>query len=201
MRQIVSLMLVFGGLAVGCADEGDGATDVDQSARAQLTDAGAGKSDASVGCVGDATASSSIEPRAGNTTLKGTLLIAKAAGTTKLTVKLTGAPPGEHAAHIHMTGDCSAADATSAGGHWNPAMSSHGKPGATAHLGDLGNFTVAADGSATLEISNPAWTIGDGATTDVVGKAIVIHGAPDDFVTQPTGNAGARIGCGVIKKD
>jgi Cu-Zn family superoxide dismutase len=100
-----------------------------------------------------------------------------------------------------MTGDCSAADGSSAGGHWNPAMNNHGMPGAASHLGDLGNFTVAADGTGTLEISNPAWTIGDGAATDVVGKAIIVHGAPDDFTTQPTGNAGARIGCGVIKAD
>ena len=196
MRQIVSLMLVFGALAVGCADEtGDDASN--GSPRAQVADAGA-----AVPCVSSKTASAVIEARSDNKTLKGTLHIAKAGDTTKLTLKVTGAPPGVHAAHIHMTGDCSAADATSAGGHWNPAMVNHGMPGAMpSHLGDLGNFTVAADGTGTLELSNPAWTIGDGAASDVVGKAIIVHGGTDDFTTQPTGNAGGRIGCGVIKAD
>jgi superoxide dismutase, Cu-Zn family len=199
MRYIVSLMLVLGGLTVGCADEsGDDASNLG-APRAQVADAGTG---ASVPCVGDKTASALIEARSDNKTLKGTLRIAKDGDTTKLTLKVTGAPPGTRGAHIHMTGDCSAADATSAGGHWNPAMAAHGKPGAApSHLGDLGNFTVAEDGTGTLELTNPAWTIGDGAATDVVGKAIIVHGGVDDFTTQPTGNAGGRIGCGVIKLD
>lgn len=196
MRQMVSLMLVLGGLTVGCADEA-GDEKSNDSPSAQVVDAGI-----SVPCVADKTASAVIEARSDNKTLKGTLRIAKEGGTTKLTLKVTGAPPGTRGAHIHATGDCSAADATSAGGHWNPAMAAHGKPGvAPSHLGDLGNFTVAEDGTGTLELSNPAWTIGDGAASDVVGKAIIVHGGIDDFTTQPTGNAGGRIGCGVIKLD
>lgn len=147
------------------------------------------------------TASARIEPRSGNTTLAGELQVAKYGATSRLTIKLTGTPPGQHGAHLHMTGDCSAPDATSAGGHWNPDGVDHGAPTGASHLGDLGIITVAPDGTAQLTLDNPRWTIGDAAATDVVGKAIVIHSAADDFVTQPTGNSGGRIGCGVIRLD
>jgi superoxide dismutase, Cu-Zn family len=145
------------------------------------------------------TADAVIEPRSSNTTLAGNAQFSGAAGAISLTLKLTGAPPGQHGVHIHETGNCSAPDATSAGGHWNPTTKMHGAPGAAAHLGDLGNVTVAADGTVTLTYSNPAWTLGDGAPTDVIGKAIVVHEKVDDLMTQPTGDAGGRIGCGVIE--
>jgi len=145
------------------------------------------------------TANAAIAPKSGNTTLAGDAKFSGAAGAITLTLTLTGAPPGQHGAHIHETGDCSAPDAMSAGGHWNPTTHMHAAPGATAHLGDLGNITVAADGTATLTYSYPEWTIGGGAPTDLIGKAIVIHAMPDDLMTQPTGNAGGRIGCGVIE--
>jgi Cu-Zn family superoxide dismutase len=103
--------------------------------------------------------------------------------------------------HIHMMGDCSM-DGMAAMGHWNPAMKMHGKWGmGEFHLGDIGNVTVGADGTGMLTLSTNLWTVGDGtAMNDVVGHAFMVHMNPDDFVTQPTGNAGARIGCGVIAK-
>jgi Cu-Zn family superoxide dismutase len=104
-----------------------------------------------------------------------------------------------HGVHIHETGDCSAPDAMSAGGHWNPMMAHmHGMPSATSHIGDLGNMTVAADGTGTLTVTKPAWAIGGAPEVNPVGKAIVVPAMVDDFTTQPTGNAGGRIGCGVI---
>jgi len=108
---------------------------------------------------------------------------------------ITDAPPGQHGIHIHETGDCGD-DGMAAGGHWNPESSDHGSAG-EGHLGDMGNVTVAADGTASFTFSNPDWTLGDDATTDVIGKAIILHELMDDF-GQPVGNAGARIACGVV---
>ncbi len=119
----------------------------------------------------------------------------------KLTVeiKVDHAPPGVHAVHLHVTGDCSSPDGNSAGGHWNPTTDQHGQFGAAHfHLGDIGNMTVAADGTGSVTLTTDKWTAGDGANTDVVGHAVVVHGGVDDFKTQPTGNAGPRIACGVV---
>lgn len=144
-------------------------------------------------------ATATLAPKSDNTTLAGTVTFSGEPGMISVKVELTGAPPGDHGLHIHETGDCSAADAMSAGGHWNPSMQMHGAPGATAHLGDIGNITVAADGTASHTATNPLWEIGTGTANDVVGKAVIVHAMPDDLATQPTGNAGGRIGCGVIQ--
>ena len=118
-----------------------------------------------------------------------------------LKLDVTNAPPGEHAVHIHETPDCSAPDAMSAGEHWNPTNAPHGRPnGEPVHLGDIGNMKVGDDGSGRLDYTTDRWSIGTGQANDVVGRAIVIHVGPDDFTTQPSGGAGARIGCGVIKQ-
>lgn len=145
------------------------------------------------------TATSTLESRSGSTAT-GTATFTQADG--KVTMVLTGAKltAGAHAVHLHDTGDCSAADATSAGGHWNPTQMSHGNATSGAHhYGDIGNLTAGTDGSATLTFTTSEWTIGTGANTDVVGHAVIIHEKVDDFTTQPTGNAGARQACGVIK--
>ena len=116
-----------------------------------------------------------------------------------LQLNVENTPPGEHAVHIHETGDCSAPDASSAGGHWNPSMEDHGKWGETPHhMGDIGNVVVAADGMGELSLTTDKWSIGTGADNDILGHAIVVHADKDDFMTQPTGAAGGRIGCGVI---
>lgn len=138
-------------------------------------------------------------PKSDNTTLAGTATFSGETGKVSVKVELTGAPPGEHGLHIHETGDCTAADAMSAGGHWNPTSQMHGHLGTTAHLGDIGNITVKADGTGEATATNPAWEIGTGTANDVKNKAVVVHGMPDDFTSQPAGNAGPRIGCGVIK--
>ena len=120
-------------------------------------------------------------------------------GMVTLTLMVQGAPPGEHAVHIHDMGDCSDPAGMSAGGHWNPNMTEHGKWGMDPfHLGDIGNIMIAQDGTGMLTLSTDLWTVGTGDKNDVVGHAVMVHEKADDFVTQPTGNAGARIGCGVI---
>ena len=116
-----------------------------------------------------------------------------------LTAEIHGASPGLHGFHIHAYGDCSAPDGTSAGGHWNPTDVAHGEWGAAEfHLGDIGNITVGADGTGRITLTTDLWEIGTGSDIDVVGKGIIVHAGADDFVSQPSGAAGARIGCGVI---
>ena len=120
----------------------------------------------------------------------------------KLVITLANASAGEHAVHIHAKGDCSASDGTSAGGHWNPTGVAHGKWGeGEFHLGDIGNMMVNDRGMGKIELTTNLWEMNTGSDIDVVGKAIIAHAGADDFVSQPSGNAGARIGCGVIKMD
>ena len=117
-----------------------------------------------------------------------------------MTVTVTGLTPGSHAIHLHEKGDCSDAEAKSAGAHWNPTNAQHGRWGeGSFHRGDIGNLVANAAGEATLTFATDLWTIGGDAGTDVIGRSVVIHDKADDFTTQPTGNAGGRIGCGVIR--
>jgi Cu-Zn family superoxide dismutase len=116
-------------------------------------------------------------------------------------IELRNVTPGVHAAHIHEKGDCSDPAGKSAGGHWNPTTKKHGQwnqADGEFHLGDLGNIEVGADGTGSLTVTCDLWTIGDGGPYDIVGRSVIVHAAPDDFKTQPTGNAGDRIGCGPI---
>lgn len=102
------------------------------------------------------------------------------------------------AVHIHEHGDCGNAG-NDAHGHWNPTNSKHGKWGsAEFHLGDIGNVSLDASGKGSLSIETDKWSVGTGASNDVAGRGLIVHDGVDDYVTQPTGNAGARIGCGVI---
>ena len=116
-----------------------------------------------------------------------------------LTAEIQGASPGLHGFHIHAYGDCSVPDGTSAGGHWNPTDVAHGKWGeGEFHLGDIGNINVGADGTGRIILTTDLWEIGTGSDVDVVGRGIIVHAGADDFISQPSGAAGARIGCGVI---
>lgn len=110
--------------------------------------------------------------------------------------------PGEHAVHLHENGDCSAEDASSAGGHWNPDMKPHGKrgPGNSFHKGDIDNMNVGQDGKGTLNMTIEGWTIGGPDSTNILNKSVIIHEKADDFTSQPSGNAGSRVACGVIKE-
>jgi Cu-Zn family superoxide dismutase len=121
----------------------------------------------------------------------------------KVTMEATvmGLAEGTHAIHIHETADCSAADGSSAGGHWNPTFKPHGKWGAAEgyHKGDIGNFEANADGKGTITMSTDEWCIGCGdEKKDVLGHAIIVHEGVDDYTSQPSGNAGGRIACGGI---
>ena len=116
-----------------------------------------------------------------------------------LMAEIQGASPGLHGFHIHEYGDCSAPDGTSAGGHWNPTDVAHGKWGeGEFHLGDIGNITVGEDGTGRFTLTTDLWEIGTGSDVDVVGQSMIVHAGADDFISQPSGAAGPRIGCGVI---
>jgi superoxide dismutase, Cu-Zn family len=152
------------------------------------------------GCGGGTKAQATIEARSGST-VAGTADFEADGDLVTLSVALTGLMPGMHGIHIHEKGDCSAMDGASAGPHWNPFSSPHGQPTAAEHhYGDLGNLEAAADGTASLAFSTGQWTIGTTTSTqaEIVGRAVIIHANPDDF-SQPAGNAGMRIGCGVIR--
>jgi Cu-Zn family superoxide dismutase len=119
-------------------------------------------------------------------------------------VHLTGVLGGltansTHGFHVHEKGDCSAADATSAGPHFNPAGTSHGRAGAAAHhAGDMDNIVADAEGVARVNVHVAGVTLGGGAANDIANRALVVHASPDDYTSQPAGNAGARVACGVI---
>lgn len=112
-----------------------------------------------------------------------------------------GLPPNStHGFHIHEKGDCSAVDASSAGPHFNPFAAAHGKAEAGAHhAGDMDNVVANSEGVVKLDIHVSGVTLGGGAVNDIAGRALVVHAAPDDYTSQPAGNAGARVACGVIK--
>lgn len=145
-----------------------------------------------------ATATATLAGREGSG-ISGVVTFTEEAGGVKIVADVAGVPnPGLHGFHIHETGDCSAADFTSAGGHFNPGGNKHGGPtDADRHAGDLGNIEVADDGSGHLELTSDRITVSPGPNS-VVGRAVILHEKADDLVSQPTGDAGGRIACGVI---
>jgi len=119
----------------------------------------------------------------------------------RVMVSATGMAPGPKGLHFHMTGKCDAPDFTTAGGHWNPSAMKHGKDsGMGPHMGDLPNILIGPDGTGRIEATVPAATLTGGTTPliDADGAAIIIHAGPDDYRTDPSGNSGARLACGVV---
>jgi Cu-Zn family superoxide dismutase len=185
------VVLGFALSIVGCAHK---------AASHAASETAAAKAEPSIDAGLEQVASAQLEPKSGNASLKGHAEFKQTPVGVHLVLHVEGAPPGEHGAHIHEKGDCSDPEAKSAGGHWNPAGHKHGAPPPTSsHLGDLGNLTVGEDGTGHLEVTSEGWKIGDGSAEDLIGKAVVIHGGPDDLVSDPAGNSGPRIGCGVIQ--
>jgi Cu-Zn family superoxide dismutase len=157
-----------------------------------------GHTDGAAHAAGGAKAMATIESRSGST-VSGQASFVEQPGGVLVEIVVHHAPPGWHAVHVHEKGDCSAPDATSAGGHFNPATKSHGSPHASEHhAGDLGNMWVDEQGEGHHVLLMPDLSVKDGPTS-VRGRAIIVHAGVDDLVTQPTGNAGGRIGCGAIQ--
>jgi Cu-Zn family superoxide dismutase len=146
-----------------------------------------------------ATAKATIESKSGSKVTGRAVFTEQPSGGVKAEIWIENAAPGTHGLHIHEKGDCSAADGTSAGGHFNAAGNPHAAPADKArHNGDLGNIEVGADGKGHLEITTDLLTVKPGPNS-VVGKAVVFHEKADDLKTQPTGAAGGRFGCGVVQ--
>lgn len=132
---------------------------------------------------------------------RGTAMVTQAADGLHVVVKAEGLTPGIHAVHVHTIGQCVAPDFTSAGGHWNPTARKHGKDNPDGmHMGDMPNMTVGSDGTGAIEYHIAGATISEGATPllDADGAAVVVHAQADDNVSDPAGNAGGRIACGVL---
>ena len=148
----------------------------------------------------EATARATMEPASGSN-VSGEVTFTEENGSVRMELSVENLPAGEHAIHLHEHGDCSAEDASSAGGHWNPTMKPHGKRGSGSafHKGDIDNMSVGDDGKGTLNMTIEGWSIGGPDSTNIVGKSVIIHEKADDFTSQPSGDAGSRISCGVIK--
>lgn len=148
---------------------------------------------------GGPAAVASLEPTRGSTTA-GSVSFEQQGDRVRVSGRVTGLKPGqEHGFHIHEKGDCSSGDGMSTGGHFNPTGKPHGPQGADRHAGDLPSLKADAAGVATIDVRLDGIAVGGGAT-DIVGRGLIVHAQPDDYRTQPTGNAGARIACAVIQR-
>ena len=138
-----------------------------------------------------------LEPTRGNTTA-GTVWFAQDGAQVWVRGRVTGLKPNqEHGFHVHEKGDCSSGDGMSAGAHLNPTGKPHGPQSAEHHAGDLPSLKADANGNAVVNLRIAGTVLGSGAG-DLAGKGLIVHADPDDYVTQPTGNSGARIACGLI---
>jgi len=156
------------------------------------------------GCAGmgmdssGAKATATLSPKSGTST-GGTVTFQQQSGGVMMTASVTGLPPNStHGFHVHEKGDCSAPDAMSAGGHFNPAGKPHGQIDMPDHhAGDMNNLVADASGNAKASYLLPGVTL-DSGPNSLIGRAVVVHKDPDDYKTQPTGNSGARVACGVV---
>ena len=143
-----------------------------------------------------------MEPKS-DSKVEGEAFFQQSDGKVRMEAKFAGLTPGIHAIHLHEKADCSSADGTSTGGHWNPTHERHGKWGDAEgyHKGDIGNFEADAEGNGSIVFETDQWCIGCGdEKKDILGKAVIVHEGADDFVSQPTGDAGGRVSCGGIIK-
>ena len=113
--------------------------------------------------------------------------------------EVTGHNGGPKGFHIHEKGDCSAPDAMSAGGHFNPTKAQHGASPTSGHAGDMGNLTFDGGGGANVDLVLEGISVSRNAPNGIIGRAVIVHMQPDDLKTDPTGNAGGRAACGVIQ--
>jgi len=138
-----------------------------------------------------------LHPTAGNK-VSGTITFTEVADGVQVQAEITGLTPGNHGFHVHEFGDCSAADASSAGAHFNPTHESHGGPDAAErHVGDMGNVQADASGKAKLEYVDHQISLTNDQRS-VIGRSVIVHAKADDLKSQPAGDSGARVACGVI---
>ena len=142
----------------------------------------------------DETKAIAVLSSASGSQVTGTVMFTKSGNGVQVVAEISGLTPGKHGFHVHEFGDCSAADATSAGSHFNPTKDPHaGHDADKRHMGDLGNLEADASGKARLDLTDKKIKI-----EQIIGKAVIVHEKADDLKTQPTGDAGGRVACGVI---
>lgn len=152
---------------------------------------------ASAAFAGDTTkAIAVLQPTAGSS-VAGTVTFTSSGDEVKMVADITGLKPGKHGFHVHEFGDCSSPDGKAAGGHFNPTNHQHGAPDAAdRHAGDLGNIEADASGKAHVEMSDKMLKLS--GNDSIVGHSVIVHEKADDLKTQPTGDSGGRVACGVI---
>jgi len=145
------------------------------------------------------TATATLEPRSGSN-VRGTITFTQVGDVVRVTGQVTGHTKGPKGFHIHAMGDCSAHDALSAGGHFNPGNSKHGGPyDPVKHAGDLGNITFNDAGVAKVNFTVGDISVSRYQANGIIGRALMVHAQVDNLKTDPTGDAGGRVACGVIK--
>lgn len=186
-----SILRVSIGVAAALALAGCASTSPGESASAQ-------PAPSSTSSVASATANLAA---ASGSLVSGSLKLMPMSGGVHVTGEVGGLQPNStHAFHIHEKGDCSAADASSAGGHFNPMSQPHGRASSGAHhAGDADNIVANAKGVARIDAHFDGIVLGGGGANDAIGKGVIVHADPDDYTSQPAGNAGARVACGVIE--
>jgi len=147
----------------------------------------------------EAAATANLQSTRGNTA-SGTVRFVQNGDKVQVTGEVKGLKPGaEHGFHVHEKGDCSSGDGMSTGGHFNPTGTAHGQHGhGTHHVGDLPSLMADAQGVAKVNFTSTTLTLKPG-TTSIMDKGLIVHRDPDDYKTQPTGNSGPRVACGVIR--
>lgn len=153
-----------------------------------------------MGMGGGPSATAELQPTKGNSTA-GTITFTQSGDKVRVAGDVRGLRPNqEHGFHIHEVGDCSSGDGMSTKGHFNPNNKPHAHPGtAERHAGDMPALKADANGNARIDTTLDIITVNPGATS-VVGRGLIVHAAPDDYKTQPTGNAGARLACAIINR-
>ncbi len=137
-----------------------------------------------------------LYPTLGNK-VAGIVTFTKVDNGVRVVADVQGLTPGKHGFHVHQFGNCSAPNGDSAGGHFNPSGKPHGGPlSMERHAGDFGNLTAEADGKAHLEWTDPTLTLA--GPDSIIGRSVIVHAMADDLTTQPAGNSGPRVACGVI---
>ncbi|MDT0691620.1 superoxide dismutase family protein [Salegentibacter sp. F188] len=197
-RTSISLLICASVFVFGCKNEGENnETDLETTTGTELTT----EQDEMPASEEEKEITVDLEAKSGSN-LSGTVTFTEENGEVRMQGTISGLSEGTHAIHLHEKADCSAEDGTSAGGHWNPTNEPHGEWGDSEgyHKGDIGNFQVDSNGEGNVSMSTDQWCIGcDDDNKNIVGKAVVVHDGVDDYTSQPSGDAGTRVGCGEIE--
>jgi Cu-Zn family superoxide dismutase len=206
MQTLRTIVLACAALALGACSQEQSQQSMQDEPAAPSSNTAAAKGS---GMAGNAAPMAPTEamPRAtavlkgtqGNESVRGQVVFQASADVVLVQAEIKGLEPGEHGFHVHENGDCSAPDASSAGGHFNPADHEHAGPDAERkHMGDMGNITAGEDGTARVDAEFGFLVLDPEADNSIMGKAVVVHAGADDMSSQPSGDAGARVACGVI---